>query len=384
MMMTQNKKIKINLQDYQYKKDIEQRLFLASLSPFEVKALQEIFFFGSKFNFSDLQDSLVCSESELSYVLAKFSKTGLLLQQEEMVFIDRDLRKYFEFHAIQFEEGYEPDFHYFQQLLKKVPISTLPIWYNLPKTSDTIFGGIVEKYLATPKLYEKHLEELLFDHPACREIVDRVLQHPNHCIPAKTLRDALNLSKETFQECLLLLEFHVACVGSFIFENNQWIEVVTPFHEYKTFLAHQQQTTKSLLDSNIEKYSTVSVSEPFAFYKSSVEQLQQEYGHQFISVEKSVRELEKALRGFTQNEWIYLDDFIARLTAPIGQKTPVNLERLGKKWRYTLPDYSEDEKKFIKHTLFELFFKMNITTCGTHQARPCFAVTPFGKIALGE
>lgn len=384
MILTQNKKTKISLKDYSYQSDIEHRLFLSSLPAFDIRILQELFYFGSQFALSDLRDALDCSESVLLSSLTNLSKTGLLLVKDEMVLLDRDLRKYFEFQVAVFNPDFEPDFQYFQGLLKKIPISALPVWYNIPKTSDTIFGAIVEKFLATPKLYERHLQDVVFDEPCCREILDMLLGTPTLTLRSDTIRTTLTLSREKLQQCLLLLEFHAVCAARYILEEGCWVEVVTVFREYKEHVMRERAIEPKRA---IQSPSLLSISyfkDPFGQYKSAIAKLEEEYAETFGSVEKSVRELERSLKICPDERWVYFDDFVYSLSASVGKQSSTSLERVGKKWRYSAPQYCEQEREFIKRVIFELFFQMNITSCGVHDGKPCFFVTAFGRIALGD
>lgn len=385
MNLTHNKKIKISLADYPYKKDISNRLFLENLSAFEIKTLHELFYFGTKFPLSDLAEALDCAPNTLLPLLDNFSRTGLLLQQEDMIFVDKDLRKYFESQMEVFDETFEPDLEYFQKLLKKAPISTLPVWYNIPKTSDNIFSSIVEKYLYTPKLYEKHINELVFDEPLCRTILDLLFAEPSLTIHAKTVRDTLSISREKFQECMLLLEFHVACASSFVFDGTSWVEVVVPFKEYKDLCLHDKKHKPQVITAKVHPFEPSSNgAEPFSLFRAGIDALQNEFGAAFGSAEKSVREIEKACRNLPANSWMALDDCINWITAAVGNQEPLALKKVGKKWQYTLPNYSQKEKEFIKRVITDLFFNMNVTECGTYNNTLCFKITPFGRMTLGD
>jgi hypothetical protein len=82
--------------------------------------------------------------------------------------------------------------------------------------------------------------------------------------------------------------------------------------------------------------------------------------------------------------WIYLDDFIAGLTAAIGSQLQVQLQVRGKRWRYALPNYSEVDRVFIKRVILEVFFEGGITAVGTYEGKPCFCVTAFGRSLIGD
>jgi len=435
------KKNKITLSDYSYKKDIENRLFLATLTPFEVEVLQELTYFSSKFDIEDLEEALSRTADELMPILDHLSKTGLLLRKDSTIFVDKDVRKYFESQLILFEEDFEADFEYVQKLLKKVPISTLPVWYSIPRTSDNIFQSIVDKYLLTPKQYEKHLQELVFEEPLCRQILDELLENPTEAIALADLRNRYTISKEKLTECLLLLEFHLACVVYFTKADGQYEEVVSLFKEYKDFLLWQKKTKPLVLDlsglSSIQEtpfgfltelqtflkaqstpdsstdekflekciqlgfisgyngsrlltddaqyFLTLSTQEQaFLLFRKTLEGKQRELSSDFGVLEKHVHELERALAELAFDGWISFDCLMQALSTPIGTQKPVQLTKVGKKWRYLLPTYTEEEKLFIHFVVCELFFEMGITSIALKDERPCFKVTPFGHIVLND
>ncbi len=49
----------------------------------------------------------------------------------------------------------------FFEVLKRIPISVLPNWYSFPRSTDHIFDSIIEKYMMTPKVYRRHLLDLI-------------------------------------------------------------------------------------------------------------------------------------------------------------------------------------------------------------------------------
>jgi predicted transcriptional regulator len=100
--------------------------------------------------------------------------------------------------------------------------------------------------------------------------------------------------------------------------------------------------------------------------------------------EREFREIEKALKRVAHSGWIYFDDFVKGTTASIGQHAPVSLLQKGKKWRYALPSYNSQEKQLLQDTVFKDFFYTCFVATGSHQGRPCFYVTPYGRMSLGD
>ncbi|MCE5295358.1 MAG: hypothetical protein LLF94_12210 [Chlamydiales bacterium] len=388
MVHSSMQKNKINLSDYPYKKDIANRLFLSELSQFEIAVLEELLFQPSKCRLSDILDTLDCDELELESTLKTFSKFGLILRQHDMLYIDKDLKKCLELHSVKFSKNFEPSFERLQGLLNRVPISILPTWYSLPRTSDNIFISLVEKYLQTPKIYETYLRELTFDDTTFTQIIAAIFASEQLQIEATTLCAQFSLTREKLQEYILLLEFNFIATSYYL--NGK--KVVTAFSEYKEYVLFQRKHALKALDVKkvvIEKPAiTVSTlsdqEEAMRHFRNTINEWHDEWNEHIGYIEKSVFELERALRIVPNNAWVTVEDFIAGLITPIGFQPQVTLQRTGKKWRYQLPAFNQKEKAFIELVIFDLLQAVGISTTGTYDGKPCFQITPFGRVALGE
>jgi hypothetical protein len=237
------RKNKIDLSDYNYARDIENRLIMAQFSVFETDILREILHSSLKFTVKQLADALSYDEEAIIPVLDKLSKTKLLHRMNNKVTVDKEMRKYYETQILKFDEDFEPGMEFLQSLLSKVPIHALPSWYVITRSSDKIFNSIIEKYLLTPKIYEKYLQELSFDDPVLHAISGDVFAAPDFTISAQTLREKHSLSQEEFEKNMLLLEYHLVCCLNYTRVNDHWEEIVTPFHEWHEFLRFQKQRT---------------------------------------------------------------------------------------------------------------------------------------------
>lgn len=94
--------------------------------------------------------------------------------------------------------------------------------------------------------------------------------------------------------------------------------------------------------------------------------------------QKNLRLIEKSLKVLTVNEWVYLDDFIQGFMAPIGDRDPISLQKKGKKWKYVLPTYEQDELDFVKLVIMERLYELGLVSTGTHKGKACFCLTPYG------
>ncbi|MBA3816559.1 MAG: hypothetical protein H0X29_08590 [Parachlamydiaceae bacterium] len=243
-MVTSNKKInKIELTNYNYVRDIENRLLMAQLNILEVEILKEVLNGSLKFTTTQLADALDIDKSILIPVLDKLSATKLLQRTDKSVLVDKELRKYYEVQILKFDENFEPGMEFLQSLLSKVPIHILPDWYSISRTSDHIFHSIIEKYLHTPKIYERYLQELDFSDPELNAICLDVLSAPDFKLSSQYLIDKHGLSHESFEKIMLFLEFNMICCISYEMIDEKWEEMVTPFYEWREYLRFTRDTT---------------------------------------------------------------------------------------------------------------------------------------------
>ena len=424
---------KVELENFNYKKDIANRSLLSSLNAFELEILKEIIYSSLKFPLKELLSSLHIDEPVISPFLSRLTALGLLKIDSGVVFVDKDLRRFFEFQLSKFEGDFEPNTDYLQTLLQQVPIHVLPTWYAMPKNTDDIFASIIEKHLFTPKIYQKYLHEIAFEHPRQQEIMLAVLESKEHSLPASYLKKKFKLSDSEFLECLLYLEYSFVCFSIFAETENGFEERIVPLHEWKTWLEFHIKTqckplnsssiqrnhpsdfgfveemstiiagsknTHFLANSLMNRLSTLSYTEKgtaTAAGKEWVTKPLQEksmilYLHEMNRLrrgdgkftDKDVREIEKSLKRVLKTGWVFLDDFLKGFYATVGSASPVTLKKQGKHWNFALPKYNESEQEFITNTVMTFFFEAGITATGMFEGKPCFTLTPFGQVTLGD
>lgn len=434
------RKNKVNLVDYNCQQDIENRMLMSDFSSFEHDVLEEILFSPLKFPLKKLVRSLKCCEEDLIPILKKLSEAELLSIQDDTIIVDKEKRKYFEFQITRFDIDFKPDMAFLQGILRKVPIHLLPSWYSIPRTSNNIFESMVEKYLLTPQIFQRYLMELNFGDPIVNQIIDDVFLSPDLKISSSDIIAKYNLTRRDFEEIALLLEFNFVCCLSYEKEDDHWLESVVPFYEWNQYLCFLRKTesppilpsekilrtkekdfgfiedlTELLLQmkknpipySNemrqpIEKLCLVKLSQRIGNYIHPSEiadewlnmsrenralyiyrhPYNQILSHSFskkIAAEKNIREAEKSIKRVLHGRWVYFDDFLKGVLVPINEDSVVMLKRTGKHWKYTLPVYSDEEKKLIKATIFEWLFETGMVATGKCNGRDCFCVTSFGR-----
>lgn len=441
------KKFKINLTDYNYRRDIEVLSLLSSLSEYEISLLQEVLNNSLKFDLSDLVEALESSKEDVLNGLERLSKSGLLKLEASTVNVDKELRKQYEFHIERMDETFKPNIEFIQALLSRVSVHILPTWYNLPRSSDHIFLAIVEKHLLTPKIYERYLQELALEDKILEEIKAAFIAAQGKSLIVSEIQKQHQISKAQLIEYLLLLEFNFIAYFHYKFEDGKWQEVLSPFQEWQDFQRFCQQTKPEGIKKIAEIKSKEckpfffvdemtlllenSVSKPIDFskltgYKSKAAAKLQQLGLGIIKDkmlsptdegkywlshslqgralelfrdptnrlteitdiqlynERNTREVEKSLRRVMVSGWIYFEDFIKGLTLTVGTSEAVNLKQKGKQWRYVVPNYTAAEQVFIERVIFERLFELGLVDIGVHDGKKCFCVTPFARLAIGE
>lgn len=461
MLISPTKRNKIILSDYNYRRDIENRLLMARLSTFEVQVLINLINGSLKTSVLHVSEDLETEEDLLIPVLDKLSATKLFQRQGGTILVDKEMRKYYESQILKFDENFEPGMEFLQSLLCKIPIHVLPVWYSISRASDNIFGSIVERFLLTPKIYERYLIDLNFEDPVLKGIVNEVFNSPDFKVHASDIMSKYDLSHECFEQYMLHLEYNFVCCLAYELENDIWEEVVTPFYEWREYLQFQKETVPSRIDD----FDSIQRTHPHDFgfvkdmilvlkalqkkpmsatdipallphvnmncsYQNYVESLIDklimmqlvelkskklfpqesckdwlEYPVQDLAMsvyrnltmrnklrddkemvlnERDARETERSLRRIIHYGWIYFEDFMKGFVAPIGSAEPVYLKQRGKRWKYVLPIYGEQERNMIEETIFGRLFESGLVAIGVHDGKKCFCVTPFGRMSLED
>ncbi|HEY5235024.1 MAG TPA: hypothetical protein VIJ14_02500 [Rhabdochlamydiaceae bacterium] len=460
--LSQLKKNKITLSDYNYRRDIENRLLLASFTVFEIAVLEEILYSPIKAPIRKIAKNIDKTEEELLPILEKLSKTGLLVIEGDSIVVDKETRKYFETEIEKFEPDFCPGMEFLQNVLKKVPIHALPIWYSIPRTSNNIFESLVEKYLLNPQIFQRYMMELTFGDPTLSAIAQDVLRSPDLTLSAKEVMKKYELSREKFEENMLILELHFVCCLRYQQSGDAWEEKVTPFHEWREYLTFlKTTTTQAIADtSKIERYRShdfafiedmtavlqlvkkqptvlnpkgyaaiaarlqeipptpqyidqivsklqllklaevvddkLQAAEPAAewlemrvenralyLYRHSLNKIQSMELSPHLMTEKVIRDAEKAVMRVLHTGWVFFDEFDKGVIVPFADHTAATLKKCGKGWKYALPEYTPEERAFIRAIVFEWLFEAGITAVGTYQGRECFTVTAFGQSLFG-
>jgi hypothetical protein len=431
------RKNKVTLADYNCVQDIENRILMSDFSTFDIEVLEAILFSPLKISLKKLERSVDCSKEALLASLKKLSKTSLLSIQDDLITVDKERRKYFEFQIQRFDPQFKPDMEFAQGILRKVPIHLLPSWYSIPRTSNNIFESIIEKYLLTPHLYQRYLLELNFGDPVLTSIMNDVFKAPDFKISTTDLIAKYNLKRSVFEEMLLILEFNFVCTLCYEKADDHWLEYVTPFHEWHEYLRFFHATEAPCLKKEsvqkqnksdfafIEEMSLVLLKakkkplliEPSPLVKKLCLVKLAEYANGKLTIleagnewldfslenrslylyrhpqnkilslsytDRYVREAEKTVKRVLHGDFVYFDDFLKGVLVPLNESSVIMLKRIGKQWKYTLPVYTDEEKELIHATIFEWLYEMGMVSIGTCNGKECFSVTHFGRFFFAD
>ena len=474
------RKNKINLEDYDYQKDIQNRVLMSQFSSEDLEVLEEIVYSSQKIPISRLVDQLDKNLDNLHTILEKLSKTDLFKIEEDMVVVDKEMRKYFETQIQKFDDDFTPGMEFLQALLKTVPIHVLPNWYPIPRTSNNIFNSLIEKYLETPQTFQRYLTELNLGDPILNGIVTDLFEAPEHKMYSAEIREKYKLSEEGFEEHLLYLEFNLVCCLVYEKKDGEWVEVVTLFKEWKDYLNFLKESQpkeiskksevkrtrphdfsfaedmSTLLALSMTKplYLRLNEEEEWTFEKASANvvakqckgfdlkseegqahfhsymtkviqkliflKLAQIEGNQLIAsdeaeewlalpiekralntykvtltnypfsgfskeiyTERNIHEIEKSICRIIDSGWVLFDEFLNGVIAPISEKSKMSLKKRGRYWKYSLPDYSEEEMILIRLIIYNWLFEGGIIATGSFQGKECLRITSLGQSMFG-
>lgn len=305
--VTVSRKNKINLTDYEYKLDIQNRLLMSTFVPQDIEVLEEILFGSIQIPLVKLRKNLDLSESDLIEILHKLHKTGLFTLDKESIIIDKEMRKYYDYQIMKFDEDFKPNMNYLQGLLKKVPIHVLPVWYSIPRSSNNIFASMIERYFKTPQIYERYLLDLSLIEPVMSGIVSELFSSPDLELESHHVRQKYNLSRELFEEYMLHLEFNFVCCLNYNRNGDEYTEVISPFQEWSDYLKFKKHHAPKAIPAAeaIQKFTE----KKFQFIQDMT-YLLEEIIHHPLSLKSSA----------SDQDFLFDDEVIARLTLGCGGK----------------------------------------------------------------
>jgi hypothetical protein len=149
-------------------------------------------------------------------------------------------------------------------------------------------------------------------------------------------------------------------------------------------LAEKNDNRLSILDAGRDFLDLSLENRALFLYRHPANRLTNETLPPALCSERNEKEAEKSIRRILHGGWVLFDDFIRGAIVSFSEESTVVLKRNGKHWKYSLPQYTDEEKSLIKSCLFDFLFECGMTATGTFEGRDCFAATPFGQFFFEE
>lgn len=246
------KKSRVVLTDYDVEKDIEGRIALSKLNQDEYAILEEILYSSLTISLTRLAENVDLDIDVVKDFVESFSKTALFTFDGEKLFVDKEKRKYFEAQIERFEEDFEPGMEYLQSLLKNVPIHLLPIWYQIPRSSNNIFDSLVEKYLETPKMYARYVTEFMEEESIVKDVLNELDAKNDYRLYVNQFCKDHGYTKEQVTEAIITGEFNFLFSSVLEPHLEGWVEIITPFAEWRDYMLKKEKASTKSIDAHFE------------------------------------------------------------------------------------------------------------------------------------
>lgn len=428
----------ISLSDYNASDDIENRLFVRQLTPASHVILEEILHSPLQTTLARIGGATEQPEEVVIAALEQLQQVGLLTLREQNIQVDKDKRKYFETLLEPFDEDFEPGMEYVQALLRKVPIHVLPTWYNTPKTASEIFASVVERLLATPQLYQRHLAELCAFDSELRRAYQIVINSPRLEVPAEVLREQLALDEREFESLLLRMEFQFVGAQIYRQRGHGWQQLIVPFKEWAAYVKHTRQIQDTVVPAEDVSaygegsYPVLRLMEQIISGKTTIGEVQKAepllapwallalqscgligcvdnnivatgLGLEWLALgvedrgvaiyrhaefqppgcerieDRYLREAEKSLQAALPGRWHDLDAFVQKSTAVLADNQAISLKKRGRHWYYSLPQHTETQKAFLQDLIWQWAPSCGLVTIGERDGKRCFKLSSLGE-----
>lgn len=411
-----NKKNQIELSDYDYKADIAQRIALSRLSQDDIILLDEIVFGPLKVAISDLGSGVEMD------ALARMENLGLYRIEGGYLIVDKEERRRFEIVQERYsEEG--PHLGYVRSLFSKVPIGQLLNWFVIPRASSDIFMSIVEKYLSTPRHYERLILEIEFDDTRFKKVLDLLFANDGAPISFDRVKAILGVTEEELHEMVLHLEFNL--LAFLVYRDGE--QCIAPLAEWTDYLKRKRallpMTTQGSIHArtkshavelaealekidNCEGCSPQLISELLdldfltlmgeevaitADGKMFLEKGRDEqalyllrYPYLFwreggsLGADSARRSVERSLEALKHGEWVDFGRFVESIDVPLKGHPPIELVKRGARWGYSRPIYSPEERQEVAAYIEERLGKLGLVEVGDHDGSVGIRLTPLG------
>jgi len=352
------KKLKVDLTKIPYQIDVAIRSHLPFLDKTGVLLLQELLFSSLETNVEELADSLELPISEVEEGLSQLVPLALFVQDGSKLSINKERRRVLETEAARFEEGFHPDLQFLKTRLSFLSPSVLLDWYVVPRTCHDIFSSLIEKHFFHPRYFHRHLDDLQFADPRLQTIVSALYRSDELALSFLDLQIGFGISREELHTLILQLEYHFVAFIKYVPTEEGWEEFIVPLKEWTDYMHYVEKGV-----------------EPATFaVKESKEYPKPQRGIELR--ERQIKGVERRLKEAKVGAWIPVEQFLMHLDVPMQEPHEPFLESKGRRWLYSMPVHTPEERATFRSLLFERFAKNGALKVGEKDGKWYFSLTP--------
>lgn len=422
--------VQITLSDYDYRKEIQHRIWLSEQSDTTIELLKEIVYGPIKTSKKALTEALSLSVKEVTKSLEPILAYQICKISGEVITVDKHLRRYFERRVEIFEENFTPGISFIKDLLAAAPITSLPVWYALPRMTENIVTSLIEVYLQSPKRFENYLKDQPLTNPIQKAIWKELLSSNHFSVPTKKLIKKLNISKEQMHEAMLYLEFRFMACIYYEKNNGVWEEHISLFSEWKEYqkhITHPAKNSKSqksffpkntdpldhLTDMNeamnalehgrklkckaLQTARKLALVESYRCTEKGKQWLQMAIVDQAAAIYRQasllnedielsgrqMHSLERTLRNIAHTGWVCLQEFLDYFSEPMEKNAESYLTCLTNgQWKYKLPQLSPSMRKTVSTFITQQMVIAGMVETTESEGVAHFRLTSFGKMII--
>ncbi len=240
------RKTKVSLNDFNYQDDIDHRIALSKLTPFQIELLSEILFNPLIFPISELGEYLDENIDVIKKNLIELESLELYKIDADQLIVNKEMRKLYSLKLAKFDKHFSYGIDLVEMMLKRISIHLLPVWYQVPRTSTNIFESIIENYFITPKIYSRHLLEFIHTKDLLSEVANHVIKSPQAEINFEELIQKMNISEQELHKVILELELNFIVALKYIPQGNKInlkVSLLNEWKEYNALLLSKEETT---------------------------------------------------------------------------------------------------------------------------------------------
>jgi len=182
--------------------------------------------------------------------------------------------------------------------------------------------------------------------PIYARAIELVYKSDDYTLEANSLKEQLELSKEAFEELILYLEFCFCLCSSYRKEKDSWVQVISPFYEWRDYLMFLKKTELHSIDQSQVKQKGKG---PFCFVEAMSKLLERIEKSPISPDHPEIASMGKALFNYSKEEMKEITDKICLLKLAAVEDSNLVLTDYAKEF---LSYDNKDKAMFVyKHRL---------------------------------